>query len=145
MALPEDLDALCTQQLFRVAESLHLEDFDLFLDLQTSWSTPCELSWAAEVVGGLLCPMVQVSYTPWGRSLCYYTPRAFGTQCINRVATSPSSYNLYLCRHYYHLQRTPVDHFMVALWGGPLPLHVEGGIQNIKDPIPPPNLQNCAD
>jgi len=39
--------------------------------------------------------MVQVSYTPWGRSLRYYTPRAFGTRCINRVATSPSSYNLY--------------------------------------------------
>ena len=40
--------------------------------------------------------MVQVSYMPWGRSLRYYTPRAFGTQCINRVATSPSSYNLYI-------------------------------------------------
>jgi len=39
--------------------------------------------------------MVQVSYTPFGWSLCYYTPRAFGTRCINRVATSPSSYNLY--------------------------------------------------
>jgi len=38
MVLPEDLDALCIQQLFRAAESSHLEeldDFDLVL-LQTS-------------------------------------------------------------------------------------------------------------
>ena len=31
MVLQEDLDALCTQQQFRAAESSHLEDFDFDL------------------------------------------------------------------------------------------------------------------
>jgi len=43
MALPEDLDALCTQQLFRAAESSHLEELDDF-DLILSQTSDVELS-----------------------------------------------------------------------------------------------------
>ena len=43
MALPEDLDALCTQQLFRAAESSHLEELDDF-DLVLSQTSDAELS-----------------------------------------------------------------------------------------------------
>jgi len=43
MALPEDLDALCTQQLFRAAESSHLEELDDF-DLVLSQTSGAELS-----------------------------------------------------------------------------------------------------
>ena len=45
MALPEDLDALCIQQLFRAraAESSHLEELDDF-DLVLSQTSDAELS-----------------------------------------------------------------------------------------------------
>jgi len=43
MSLPEDLDALCTQQLFRAAESSHLEELDDF-DLVLSQTSGAELS-----------------------------------------------------------------------------------------------------
>jgi len=43
MALPENLDALCTQQLFRAAESSHLEELDDF-DLVLSQTSDTELS-----------------------------------------------------------------------------------------------------
>ena len=43
MALPEDLDALCTQQLLRAAESSHLEELDNF-DLVLSQTSDAELS-----------------------------------------------------------------------------------------------------
>ena len=46
MALSEDLDALCTQQLFRAAESLGFEELD---DLD------CILSQASETVLSALC------------------------------------------------------------------------------------------
>jgi len=87
MALPEDLDALCTQQLFRAAESSHLEDFDLSLDLQTGWSAPCGLSWAAEVVGsgGAREGFSRHDHVDWGRGLEYKVllsaDRSLGTTC----------------------------------------------------------------
>ena len=43
MALPEDLDAVCTQQLFRAAEFSHLEELDDF-DLVLSQTSDAELS-----------------------------------------------------------------------------------------------------
>jgi len=43
MALSEDLDTLCTQQLFRAAESSHLEELDDF-DLVLSQTSNAELS-----------------------------------------------------------------------------------------------------
>jgi len=43
MTLPEDLDAPCTQQLFRAAESSHLEELDYFY-LVLSQTSEAELS-----------------------------------------------------------------------------------------------------
>ena len=43
MALPEDLDTLCTQQLFRAAESSHLEELNDF-NLVLSQTSDAELS-----------------------------------------------------------------------------------------------------